>query len=152
MRFAILAFIITAIPAIPVYAAEEKKPAAKNEKGGKPAEKKAPAVKKPVTRTDMVDEDAIKLLQPFDKNSDHQIDPDEFEAVAAEFKKNPRGPLAAFDKGKDGELDGLIDRTGMNVKLGAAAKPAPAKPAVKKPAPKPKAPPAAPPAEQKKPA
>ena len=124
MKFAILIALLAAVPLLNADAADEKKPAAANAKTKKPVAKKPPTAKKPGVRTDMVDEGAIKLLKPFDKNSDDHIDIEELEEVAAEFKKNPTGPLAVLDRGKDGELDGLIDRAGMNVKLGASGNPA----------------------------
>ena len=123
----------------PAVAAETKKP----EK--KPAPAKKPEPKKPVTppprvKTDMVDEAAIAVIKPYDKDGNFELDVFEFETVQTEFKKKPQGPLKQFDKGKDGALDAMMDRTGMNVKLGSIApktKPAPPAPVKKPEAPKP---------------
>lgn len=142
LRLLLCASLLACVPAS--HAADNKKPPAKPA----PAAKKP---KQPVVKTDMVDDEAIAVIKPFDKDGNFEIDVDEFKAVEAEFKKNPKGPLKQFDKGKDGEVDAMIDRTGMNVKLGGAApkKPA-AKPAAKKPAAKPtEKKPAAKPAEKK---
>lgn len=119
-----------ALPAVAADAkkSDPKKPAPANKM--EPAKKPAPAP--PKKKTDMIEEDTVALLQPFDTNKDFEIDVEEFKAVEAEFKKNPKGPLKVFDKGHDGAVDAMIDRTGMNVKLGAAA---PNKGAAKKPAP-----------------
>lgn len=135
-----LSILLTALLSIGVLAhaedAKKPKPA--------PAAKK-PAAKKPVVKTDMVDEESVGVIKPYDKDGNFEIDLDEFKAVEADFKKNPKGPLKQFDKGKDGSVDAMIDRTGMNVKLGGAApkkaaapakKPVAKKPAAKKPAPK----------------
>jgi hypothetical protein len=53
----------------------------------------------------------------------------EFAAVETDFLKAPKGPLEQFDKGKDGEVDAMIDRTYMNVLLGSAKPKGKAKPA-----------------------
>ena len=138
-----------ALATAPAFAADAKKPDPK-----KPAVKKpvpAPAPKK--QRTDMIEEDTVALLKPYDTNADFEIDVEEFKAIEAEFKKNPKGPLKAFDQGKDGALDAMMDRTRINVKLGSAApkkKPGPAPAPVKKPVPPPaKKPEPAKPAEKK---
>ncbi len=124
---------------------DPKKPAAKNAAAGDGKKKKpAPAPKK--QKTDMIEEESVALLKPYDANGDFEIDVDEFKVIEAEFKKNPKGPLKAFDKAGDGALDAMIDRTGINVKLGSAAPKT--KPAAKKPA----APPAKKPPVEKKPA
>lgn len=68
----------------------------------------------------VVDEAAIALLKPYDKNGNMEIDKDEFVALAAAFKADPTGPLKQFDLGKDGALDD-VDRLGINNKLGAVA-------------------------------
>lgn len=143
------------IAVTPAMAAEEKKPPAKKserakkpDKAKKPEPGKKPDAKPVRTKTDMIDEDVVAILKPYDKNADFEIDVDEFDAVTADFKKNPRGPLKQFDKGKDGSVDAMIDRAGINVKLGSAA---PKKGATPPPPPpkKPDAPP--PPATEKKP-
>lgn len=124
-----------ALSCAPALAADEKKPPAKKPEAKKPEQPKKPAPKK--EKTDMIEEDTVAALKPFDANGDFEIDLDEFKTIETEFKKNPKGPLKTFDKGKDGELDAMIDRAGINVKLGAAApKKKPAAPAAKKPAPK----------------
>jgi|GEM_PF-5328601 len=150
-------YLLTAllIAVTPAMAADEKKPPAKKpERAKKPDTKKKPEPAKkpgalpPRTKTDMIDEDVVAILKPYDKNADFEIDVNEFDAVVADFKKNPRGPLKQFDKGKDGTVDVMIDRAGINVKLGSAA---PKKGATPPPPPakKPDAPP--PPATEKKP-
>jgi hypothetical protein len=97
----------------------------------------------------MIEEEVVAILKPYDKNADFEIDVTEFEAVQADFKKNPRGPLKQFDKGKDGAVDAMIDRAGMNVKLGSAAPKQGSAPPPLPPAKKPDAPP--PPAPEQKP-
>ena len=139
------------IAVIPASGADEKKPPAKKPEPAKKADPlKTPDAKKPDAkpaprgRTDMLDEEVVALLKPYDKNDDYQIDVIEFGAVETDFKKKPFGPLKQFDKAKDGKLDAMIDRAYMNVKLGSAA---PKKAPVKKPeAPKPAAKPAPAPA------
>jgi len=132
---------------------EERKK--KEEKSGLPAKPTVPPKKQ---KTDMIDEDVVALLKPYDTNSDFEIDVEEFKAVETEFKKNPKGPLKSFDKANDGTLDAMFDRTGINVKLGAAAPktkkiPAPAKkPEAAKPAPAPAPAPPEKPAAAEKPA
>ena len=107
----------------------------------KPAAK--PAGKRPPP-TELKDDSATALLKPYDRNGDWQIDVEEFSALETDFRKAPKGPLARFDKGKDGELDAMIDRTFLNTTLGGARTPPPApkKPGAKK-KPKPDAKPAA---------
>lgn len=144
------------IAVTPAMAADEKKPPAKKpetekkpDKAKKPEPEKKSGAKPLRTKTDMIDEDVVAILKPYDKNADFEIDVNEFEAVEADFKKDPRGSLKQFDKGRDGIVDVMIDRAGMNVKLGSAAPKKgaapPPPPAVKKP----DAPP--PPATEKKP-
>ena len=82
------------------------------------ADKKKPKVKRPPVIT-QVDEAAVAVLKPYDKNGDFQIDRTELTAMQDAYKAAPTGPLKDFDKGADGTLDELIDRAGMNVKLGA---------------------------------
>jgi hypothetical protein len=69
----------------------------------------------------VVDEAAIAVLKPYDKNGDMTIDKDEFVALAADYKKNPAGPLKQFDRNKDGTLDDFVDRAGINNTLGTVA-------------------------------
>jgi len=137
-------FIMAALAAAPAFAADPKKPDPKKPVAQKPepAKKSVPAKKQ---RTDMIEEDTVALLKPYDTNGDFEIDLEEFKAIEAAFKKNPQGPFKAFDKAGDGTLDAMIDRTGLNVKLGAAAPKT--KPKTAPPARKP-----APPAPEKKPA
>jgi hypothetical protein len=75
------------------------------------------------------DDAKTAVLKPYDKNGDWQIDVGEFAAVETDFLKAPKGPLEQFDKGKDGEVDAMIDRTYMNVLLGSAKPKGKAKPA-----------------------
>jgi len=130
----LIALLIALIPA--VAAAEDKKsprnrPDAtkRSDRSKKPEPGKKPDAKQVRTKTDMIEEEAVAILKPYDKNSDFEIDVNEFEALAAEFKKYPFGPLKQFDKGKDGKVDPMIDRAGINVKLGSAAPPAGTQPA-----------------------
>ncbi len=152
-----IAFLTALVIAVtPAFSADTAKPPVKKTEPAKKPEPKKNVPKKPAAprvKTDMIEEDTVALLKPYDKNSDFEIDVEEFKAIEAEFKKNPKGPLKQFDKGKDGALDAMMDRTGLNVKLGGAAPKKGATPATpKKPnAPKPAAKPAAKPAEPKKP-
>jgi hypothetical protein len=82
------------------------------------ADKKKPKVKKPIHITE-VDEAAVAVLKPYDKDGNFEIDRTELAAMQADFKAAPTGPLKAFDQDKNGALDELVDRAGMNVKLGA---------------------------------
>ena len=82
------------------------------------ADKKKPKVKRPPVITP-VDEAAVAVLKPYDKNGDFQIDRTELTAMQDAYKAAPTGPLKAFDLGSDGTLDDQFDRAGMNVKLGA---------------------------------
>ncbi len=90
--------------ALPAFAADAKKPKVK--------------VKRPIAITE-VDEAAVAVLKPYDKDGNFQIDRTELTAMQDAYKAAPNGPLKVFDKGSDGMLDDLIDRAGMNVKLGA---------------------------------
>ena len=143
--FAILSAVLIAFA--PSFAADTKKPPAKKTEHAKTPHPKKPVVKKPAPqRTDMIEEEIVALLTPYDKNTDFEIDVEEFKAIEVDFKKNPKGSLKQFDKAKDGVIDAMIDRTGINVKLGSAA---PKKP--KSPAPAPVKKPDAPTAPRKKP-
>ena len=130
------ALSVLAIAVNPLVAADARKPPAKKTEPAKKVDPKKGGLKPARTKTDMIEEDTVALLKPYDKNSDFEIDVEEFKAIEADFKKNPKGPLKQFDKGKDGALDAMMDRTVLNVKLGSAA---PKKGA--KPAPAPAAPP-----------
>ncbi len=135
---ALLSALLVAVT--PAFAEDGIKPSAKKNKPAKTTDSKKPVPKKPApVRTDMIEEETVALLKAYDKNDDFEIDVDEFKAVEADFKKSLKGPLKQFDKGKDGAIDAMIDRTGMNVKLGSAA---PKKPKSSAPAKKPAAPPA----------
>jgi hypothetical protein len=129
---------------------KEQEKAEREKKAGRDKEKKADAPKSNLpprsglapTAADkpMTDAELVALLVPFDKNGDYQIDVTEFTEIEAAFKKNSSGPLKQFDKAKDGDLDGLIDRAYMNVKLGAATPPKKNPPAPAPPPPAPAAP------------
>jgi hypothetical protein len=150
MKMNLLLPLLLALPlaAAPALAADPKKPAAKKAEAADAKKKKpAPAPKK--QRTDMVEEETVALFKPYDTNGDFEIDIEEFKAIEAEFKKHPKGPLKSFDKANDGALDAMIDRTGINVKLGAAAPKT--KPAAKAPSKKPAPAPAKKPAPEQKP-
>ncbi len=86
--------------------------------GAPPAKAKKKGPRPPATV--LKDDAKTAVLKPYDKNGDWQIDVGEFAAVEADFLKTPKGPLEQFDKGKDGEVDPMIDRTYMNVLLGSA--------------------------------
>ncbi len=75
-------------------------------------------VKRPIAIT-QVDEAAVAVLKPYDKDGNFEIDRTELAAMQADYKAAPPGPLKPFDQAADGTLDELIDRAGMNVKLGA---------------------------------
>ena len=145
---AILSALLIALT--PAFAAETKKPPAKKtEPAKKKPDPKKPGPKKPAPqRTDMIEEEIVALLTPYDKNTDFEIDIEEFKAIEADFKKSQKGPLKQFDKAKDGAIDAMIDRAGINVRLGSAA---PKKPKSPAPAPvkKPDAAPAPPPPPKK---
>jgi len=66
-----------------------------------------------------VDEAAVAVLKPYDKNGDYQIDPNEFTALAADYKKDPNGPLKQYDFAHKGELDDTVSRAKINNTLGA---------------------------------
>lgn len=82
------------------------------------ADKKKPKVKKPPVIT-QVDEAAVAVIKPYDKDGNYEIDRTELAAMQAAYQADPAGPLKAFDQDKDGKLDEQFDRAGMNVKLGA---------------------------------
>ena len=131
-----LHFLSALLIAVTPAAAAETKPPAKKPTPAKKPDPKKPGAKPAPVKTDMVDEAAIALIKPYDKDGNFELDVFEFEKVQADFKVKPAGPLKQFDKGKDGALDAMMDRTVLNVKLGSAA---PKKGA--KPAPAPAAPP-----------
>ena len=86
--------------------------------GAPPAKGKKKGPRPPATV--LKDDAKTAVLKPYDKNGDWQIDVGEFGAVETDFLKTPKGPLEQFDKGKDGEVDAMIDRAYMNVLLGSA--------------------------------
>lgn len=81
-----------------------------------------------------VDQAAVAVLKPYDKDGDFDISRDELAAIQTEYKSNPKGPLKDFDLDHNGVLDDVVDRASMNMKLGQLkmSKQAPAKPAPKK--------------------
>lgn len=80
--------------------------------------KKKPIKDKPLADV-TVDEAAVALLKPFDKDGNFEIDRTEFGPLATAYKANPKGPLKQFDLSNDGMLDDTVDRAGLNNKLGA---------------------------------
>ena len=48
---------------------------------------------------------AGKVVHSLDKNSNHQIDGDEVDALKKDFAAEPKGPLAALDKNGNGTLE-----------------------------------------------
>ena len=82
------------------------------------ADKKKPKVKRPPVIT-QVDEAAVAVLKPYDKDGNYEIDRTELAAMQAAYQADPNGPLKAFDQDHDGKLDDQFERAGMNVKLGA---------------------------------
>jgi|GEM_PF-5448992 len=74
------------------------------------AGKKAPPPK--------VDEAAVALLKPYDKDGNYEISQEEFAAIQADFAANPTGPLKMFNRTGKGKLDDVVDRAYMNIKLG----------------------------------
>ena len=76
------------------------------------------AGKRPPPAPPKVDEAAVALLKPYDKDSNYEISKEEFSAIQADFVANPNGPLKMFNRtGKD-KLDDTVDRAYMNLKLG----------------------------------
>jgi hypothetical protein len=67
----------------------------------------------------VVDEAAVALLKPYDKDGNYEIDKNEFVALAAAYKADPNGPLKQFDLSKNGALDDFVDRAKINNTLGA---------------------------------
>lgn len=92
-------FLLAALP-VCVFAAPKKK---------KPA-----AVPTPPT----VDQEAVKLLKPYNKDGDFEISRDELTAIQADYKANPKGPLKEMDLDHNGILDDVMNRASMNMKLG----------------------------------
>ena len=100
----LLALLTLGCLALPAFAADKKKPKVKG--------------KKPIAIT-QVDEAAVAVLKPYDKDGNFEIDRTELAAMQADYKAAPTGPLKDFDKDNNGTLDEQFDRAGMNVKLGA---------------------------------
>ena len=100
----LLALLTLGCLALPAFAADKKKPKVKG--------------KKPIAIT-QVDEAAVAVLKPYDKDGNFEIDRTELAAMQTAYKADPAGPLKAFDQGADGTLDEQFDRASMNVKLGA---------------------------------
>ena len=46
-----------------------------------------------------------RVLHGLDKNSNHQIDGDEVDALKKQFASDPKGSLAKLDRNTDGKLD-----------------------------------------------
>ena len=65
-----------------------------------------------------VDEAAVALLKPYDKDGNYEISQEEFAAIQADFTANPTGPLKMFNRTGKGKLDDVVDRAYMNIKLG----------------------------------
>ena len=65
-----------------------------------------------------VDEAAVALLKPYDKDGNYEISRDELVEIQKDYKANPKGPLKAFDLDSNGVLDDVVDRASMNMKLG----------------------------------
>ncbi len=100
----LLAFLTLGCLALTAAAADGKKPKVK--------------VKRPPVIT-QVDEAAVAVLKPYDKDGNFEIDRTELAAMQEAYKADPNGPLKAFDQDTNGMLDEQFDRAGMNVKLGA---------------------------------
>ena len=83
----------------PLCAAEGDKPAA-------PAEDKpAAAAGGKRARGGAKGERPARILRDLDKNTNHQIDGEEIDALKKQFEGTPKGPLARFDKNGDSKLD-----------------------------------------------
>ena len=83
-----------------------------------------------------VDEAAVALLKPYDKDGNYEISRAELTAIQTDFAANPKGPLAMFDRDGNGKLDDGIDLAYMNIKLGELKmNEKPDKPKSKKPKP-----------------
>jgi hypothetical protein len=76
------------------------------------------AGKRPAPTPPKVDEAAVALLKPYDKDSNYEISREEFAAIVTDFTANPTGPLKLFDRTGKGKLDDTVDRAYMNMKLG----------------------------------
>ena len=76
------------------------------------AGKKAPAA------PPKVDEAAVAVIKPYDKDGNYEISRPEFAAMQADFKANPTGPLKQFDRDANGKLEDGADLAYINIKLG----------------------------------
>ena len=65
-----------------------------------------------------VDEAAVALIKPYDKDSNYEISRTEFADMVKDFTAAPTGPLKLFDRDGNGKLDDVIDLAYINIKLG----------------------------------
>lgn len=65
-----------------------------------------------------VDEAAVAVIKPYDKDGNYEISRAEFAAMEADFKASPTGPLKQFDRDGNGKLDDVVDLAYINIKLG----------------------------------
>ncbi len=65
-----------------------------------------------------VDEAAVALIKPYDKDSNYEISRDEYAAMVKDFTAAPTGPLKLFDRDGNGKLDDVVDLAYINIKLG----------------------------------
>lgn len=82
---------------------------------GAAPKKKKPA---PTPTPPTVDQEAVKVLKPYDKDGNFEISREELVAMQTDYKASPRGPLKEFDLDHNGILDDVVDRASMNMKLG----------------------------------
>jgi len=81
-----------------------------------------------------VDEVAVALLKPYDKDSNYEISRDELTAIQKDFAAAPTGPLKMFDRDGNGKIDDVVDLAYINIKLGELKmNEQPQKPKAKKP-------------------
>ena len=76
------------------------------------------AGKRPPPKLPTVDEAAVALIKPYDKDGNYEISRAEFAAMQADFLANPTGPLKIFDRDGNGKLDDGVDLAYINIKLG----------------------------------
>lgn len=101
-----------ALIAIPLLAVAVASPSFAADK-----KKKRPIKDKPLPDV-VIDDAAVTLLKPFDKDGNYEIDKSEFPALAKAYADNPTGDLKVFDLNHDGTLDDTVDRAGLNNRLG----------------------------------
>ena len=83
-----------------------------------------------------VDQAAVALLKPYDKDSNYEISRAELTAIQTDYAANPTGPLKIFDRDGNGKIDDGVDLAYMNIKLGELKmNEKPDKPKTKKPKP-----------------